>query len=281
MWQAIFFIKNTIFCVIGKLKKFTSLLSSYNETGEKKKLDDEEENYGGQEKDGTQEKEGQEIDFQLLALKDYWKKNFGKQNSYYFLYFISELLYLINVAAQYYFVDLLLNHMVYKDSWTVIKDAFDVGNTDLHSSFDFTFPVETLCELPIYDLTSHPVTSALTCVLTLNYLYRKIVFISWLLFIVLGILTWFNIFALILIVLTPRAIKNKILQMHYDIEKDDDIDVEFFFDQDFRVGDWFFLFKLKSNMDPVMMVQFKAFIFKNILGNHSLFWWKLHFFNFF
>lgn len=260
------------------MKNFTSLLSRYKEQKDKRNIfkdSDEEEQHLKKIviKDKEEEERGIEKDINgencihTVAIRWFWKQNFGQLNCYFFLYFISEILYFVNVAAQYYFVDFLLNHMLYQDAWALIKETFDIGDPHFDYYFRFTFPVVTMCELPMFDSNSNPIRSTLTCVLTLNYLYRKIVLISWILFSILGVLNCLNILFCIFIALGPKVLKSKILRSCYNIENNDD--VEQFFTQDMRSGDWFFLYMLKQNWDPVTEVQFRKFVLKECIENGS------------
>lgn len=185
--------------------------------------------------------EGKEI------IINYMNKNMGTHNGYAFRYLLCLVLNLINIIGQLYFMDYFLNG----EFSTYGLQVFKFINMEPETRFDpmsLVFPSMTKCTFNKYGPSGGIEYLDSLCVLPLNSLNEIIYIFLWYWFHLVVFFTAVSIVYHILIYLFPcnrsYVTEDELICIPFEnIEK---------FVEKIKMGDWFFLYQLSKNIDPIL-----------------------------
>jgi len=184
---------------------------------------------------------------------DHFKMNLGKNDFlfYAFKFFGCEVFNLINVVGQMFFVNRFLGY----EFTTYGKKVLDYTEEDAQMNrtdpMYLMFPRVTKCHMRTYGVSGSEETHDALCVLPLNVINEKIFIFLWFWFIIVATITAVSLVYRGLCFL-PQF-RNAIISIRVkivDTHKLNNITKEC------NIGDWFVLYQLYKNMDPLIYKDF-------------------------
>lgn len=174
-------------------------------------------------------------------------------NSYVFKYWFCEAFCFVNVVLQMFFVNKFLGGQFLTYGSDVVKFS-NMDQTERVDPMIFVFPRMTKCLFHKFGPSGNIERHDAFCLLPLNIVNEKIFILQWFWFIILaclfGILVLYRIALLVLPGLRPR-----VMHQHNKAVPLDTLEA---FTSKTSIGDWWILYVLSKNIDPL--------IYKDIMG---------------
>lgn len=188
---------------------------------------------------------------QLLV--DYFLTNRTKQNFYAIRFFICEALNFVNVVGQIYFMDLFLDG----EFTTYGRDVVKFTEMDPDQRVDpmsKVFPKVTKCTFHKYGPSGTVQKFDGLCVLPLNIVNEKIYVFLWFWFVILSVLTGIALVYRAFVLMGPqvRMFLLRTRSRHTSQEEIEKIAKKC------MIGDWFVLYQLGKNIDPLIYKEIVA-----------------------
>lgn len=181
------------------------------------------------------------------VLVDYLIRNAGRHTMYAIRYFIAEVLCLVNVIGQMYLMNRFLGGEFF-DYGTRVLAYSEMNQFERADPMVYVFPRMTKCRFhkfgPSGDITRHDAL----CILPLNIVNEKIYIFIWFWFIILAILSSIVILYRLFIIAFPRYRLN-ILRTRARLADPNNLRSIL---RIANIGDWYLLYTLAKNIDPVV-----------------------------
>jgi len=183
---------------------------------------------------------------QLELLLQYLTTNFKYHNNYFFYFVFCEILNFVNVIAQMYLVDSFLGG-------AFSSFGFDVLNyTEMDQEIRVdpmikVFPRMTKCTFHRYGSSGDVQRHDALCILPLNIINEKIYIFLWFWFIAVAIITGLILVYRMVIIFFPHM---RYVTLRSRARLTDRYHVRLVTDKA-KIGDWFLLYLLCKNIDPI------------------------------
>lgn len=180
-------------------------------------------------------------------LVEYFSSNLNRHNFYAFRFFVCEALNFINVIGQIYFVDFFLDGEFSTYGSDVLKFT-EMEPNDRIDPMARVFPKVTKCTFRKYGPTGTVQVFDGLCVLPLNIVNEKIYVFLWFWFIILSILSGISLVYRIAVVMGPK-LRHLLLRARSRLADSDEVEQVA---NKCNIGDWFLLYQLGKNIDPLI-----------------------------
>lgn len=185
-------------------------------------------------------------DEELELLVEYLKRNYGNHNTYMYYFTFCEALNFFNVCFQMYLVDAFLGGTFSTYGLDVLRYS-EMDQDDRFDPMIRIFPRMTKCTFHRYGSSGDVQRHDALCILPLNIINEKIYIFLWFWFVGLAILSG-GLLIYRLCVLMSDKFRDKILVQRARLSDRDDIIAVL---SNGSIGDWFLLYMLCKNMDPL------------------------------
>lgn len=202
---------------------------------------------------------------QLGLLVDYLKANLTFHNGYFYYFVFCEVLNFINVVSQMYIVDAFLGGAFSSYGLDVIR----YSETDQENRIDpmiRIFPRMTKCTFHRYGSSGDVQKHDALCILPLNIINEKIYIFLWFWFVIIAIVSGIILIYRMAIIFFPhlryRALRSRARftdRYHLSLILDNG-----------RIGDWFLLYLLCKNVDPMNFRELMRDLCRRINNDPSL-----------
>jgi len=171
----------------------------------------------------------------------------AKAHRIYFLRFVlCEILNLVNVVGQIFFVDLFLGGMFTSYGLKVVEQS-NLDPEERGDPMEYIFPKVAKCTFERFGPSGTIEVFDGLCVLPINIINEKIYIFLWFWFILLSMITGMWLIYRLLTVCS-RALRKAALRTRTNMTVDA-VTVDRITDR-VTIGDWFFLMQLGANLDP-------------------------------
>lgn len=194
---------------------------------------------------------------QKLAVINYIKDNLNMHSFYAYRFFLCEFLNVIVAIGQFYVTNYFLGSNFSTYGMDVVL-AMESDHTRIEDPMDRLFPKMTKCTFWKYGPSGSVQKFDGLCVLPLNIVNEKIYVFLWFWFIILSILSGFSLVYRALVVFAPKI---RLYLLRARTRLSSHTDIENIADK-CQIGDWFVLYQLGKNIDPL--------IYKEIIGDLAL-----------
>jgi hypothetical protein len=198
-------------------------------------------------------------------LAEYFVSNLHTHNVYAMHFFICEALNLINVVGQFYFMDYFLDGHFSTYGSDVIRFA-QMETEDRVDPMSRVFPKVTKCTFHSYGPSGSVQVYDGLCILPLNGLNEKIFVFLWFWFVFLSVLTGLNLLYRAVVILTPQ-VRMYLLRARSHSAPQDQIRA---IHRKCQIGDWFLLYQLSNNIDPLIYKDLMADLAKRLEGKETV-----------
>lgn len=181
------------------------------------------------------------------VLIDYLYHHLGQHRIYALKYFICEILCLVNVILQMYFMDWFFDGEFLTYGLDVIRNS-QKDQEDRIDPMVFVFPRMTKCTFHSYGSSGDVQRHDALCMLPLNVVNEKIYVFLWFWFYFLGVITSIVILYRLFIVVAVGW-RARFLHTRCRLSTSKDLDQ---ICRKGNIGDWFVLYMLGSNLDPIV-----------------------------
>lgn len=178
-------------------------------------------------------------------LLDYMTTNFHMHNMYALKYFFCELLNLVNVIFQMYFLDFFFDGEFSDYGLDVLAYA-NVEPENRVDAMNRVFPKITKCSFKQYGPSGTVQLLDNLCVLPLNVVNEKIYAYMWFWFKILAILNGVNVLYRLVILAVPR-LRLMLLKSSCHMTSNNELSIVV---DKCNFGDWFMLYQLSKNVNP-------------------------------
>merc|ERR1712004_154546 len=190
-------------------------------------------------------------DDRIKILVDYFSSNRNNHTFYAFKFFFCEVLNFINVLGQIYFMDFFLGGE-FTTYGTDVLAMTELSPEEREDPMARVFPKMTKCTFHKFGPSGTVQKFDGLCVLPLNIINEKIYVFLWFWFIILAVVTKLQMIYRLSVLALPclRATLLKVrarLVPHYKVS-----DIS----RRARLGDWFLLYQLGKNIDPLVFREF-------------------------
>lgn len=189
-------------------------------------------------------------------LVDYFSDNLNRHNFYAFRFFICEALNFINVVGQIYFMDFFLDGEFSTYGSDVVKFT-EMEPEERADPMSRVFPKVTKCTFHKYGPSGSVQKFDGLCVLPLNIVNEKIYVFLWFWFISLSIVSGVSLAYRVAVLFWPKV---RLYLLRARSRLSDHRDIENIAEK-CQIGDWFVLYQLGKNIDPL--------IYKEVIGDLS------------
>uniref|UniRef100_A0A2P2HW92 Innexin n=1 Tax=Hirondellea gigas TaxID=1518452 RepID=A0A2P2HW92_9CRUS len=200
-----------------------------------------------------------EVDGRKQIVIEYIITHIRMHNSYVYKYWFCELFCFVNIILQMFFVDKFLGNQFLTYGTDVVKYS-NMDQTERVDPMIFVFPRMTKCLFHKFGPSGNIVRHDAFCLLPLNILNEKIFILQWFWFIILaslfGILIIYRLALLLLPGLRPRV-------MHQH-NRAVPIEALQAFTSKTSIGDWWILYVLSKNIDPLIYRDIMSRLAKEI-----------------
>ncbi|XP_065209665.1 innexin inx2 [Planococcus citri] len=201
----------------------------------------------------------------IRLLLDYFQTNLHCQNFYAIRFMICEVLNFVNVVAQIYFVDYFLDGEFSTYGSDVLKFT-ELEPEERADPMARVFPKVTKCTFHKYGPSGSVQKFDGLCVLPLNIVNEKIYVFLWFWFILLTVLTGLCIIYRAAIVMSP-ALRLYLLRARSRLSSQKDVQI---IADKFQLGDWFILYQLGKNIDPLIFKELVSSLANKLNGKESV-----------
>jgi innexin len=180
-------------------------------------------------------------------LVEYFSENLNRHNFYAFRFFICEALNFINVLGQIYFMDFFLDGEFSTYGSDVVRFT-EMEPEERGDPMARVFPKVTKCTFHKYGPSGSVQKFDGLCVLPLNIVNEKIYVFLWFWFYILTILSGISLLYRAAVVVWPK-VRLYLLRTRSRLSDHDDVEQ---IAQKCQIGDWFVLYQLGKNIDPLI-----------------------------
>lgn len=184
---------------------------------------------------------------------DYVVKHIKMHNGYVFKYFFCEFLCFVNVICQMYFVNAFLGNEFLEYGTQVLE----YSNTNQEERVDpmiKVFPRMTKCTFHKFGPSGSIERHDAFCLLPLNILNEKIFILQWFWFIIIAVLLGVVVLYRLVLIFVPN-LRPRVMHQHNRAVPYEVLEA---FSNKTSIGDWWILYVLSKNIDPL--------IYKDIMG---------------
>ncbi|XP_046984394.1 innexin inx2 [Schistocerca americana] len=194
-------------------------------------------------------------------LVDYFATNLHTQNFYAYRFFICEALNFVNVVGQIYFMDLFLDGEFTTYGSDVVRFT-EMEPEERSDPMSRVFPKVTKCTFHKYGPSGSVQTFDGLCVLPLNIVNEKIYVFLWFWFVILSVLTGIGLVYRLATAMGPQM-RMYLLRARSRLAPQDQIET---ISNKCQIGDWFVLYQLGKNIDPLIYKELVADLAKKLEG---------------
>jgi len=198
-------------------------------------------------------------------LVDYFVSNLHNHNFYAFRFFVCELLNFINVVGQIYFMDMFLGGEFTTYGVDVIQFT-ELEPEDRPDPMAKVFPKVTKCTFHKYGPSGTVQRIDGLCVLPLNIVNEKIYVFLWFWFVILSVITGVALLYRIAVVFGPQ-VRMYLLRARSRLAPRDHVET---IARKCQIGDWFVLYQLGKNMDPLIYKELMSDLSKKFEGKEAV-----------
>lgn len=198
-------------------------------------------------------------------LVDYFFSNLHSQNFYAYRFFLCELLNFINVVGQIYFMDFFLDGEFTTYGSDVVKFT-EMEPEERIDPMSKVFPKVTKCTFHKYGASGTVQKFDGLCVLPLNIVNEKIYVFLWFWFIILAILSGLSLAYRAAVIIGPK-LRLVLLRARSRLSPHDQIKI---IASKCQIGDWFVLYQLGKNIDPLVYKQLVADLATKLQGKENV-----------
>ena len=195
----------------------------------------------------------------IKLLVEYFTTNKHNHNVYALKFFFCEILNFVNVFGQIYFTDLFLDGAF----TTYGTDVLAMSETDALDGVDpmsRIFPKMAKCTFHKFGPSGTVEKFDGLCVLPLNIINEKIYIFLWFWFIILCCVTGIQILYKVVIMALP-SLREVLLKTRGRLVPSFETEAV---SRKCQLGDWFILYQLAKNMDPLIYRQFMDEMYKHL-----------------
>lgn len=198
-------------------------------------------------------------------LVDYFTTNLHTQNFYAFRFFLCEILNFVNVVGQIYFMDFFLDGEFTTYGSDVVKFT-EMEPEDRIDPMSRVFPKVTKCTFHKYGPSGGVQKFDGLCVLPLNIVNEKIYVFLWFWFIILAILSGLSLAYRAAVVAGPK-LRLILLRARTRLSPPTQVET---IARKCQIGDWFVLYQLGKNIDPLVYKELVAELADKLDGKGSV-----------
>ncbi|XP_025412910.1 innexin inx2-like [Sipha flava] len=198
-------------------------------------------------------------------LIDYFATNLHTQNFYAIQFFLCELLNLVNVIAQIFFMDYFLDGEFSTYGSDILKFT-EMEFEDRDDPMARVFPKVTKCTFHKYGPSGSIQKLDGLCVLPLNIVNEKIYVFLWFWFLFVAVLSVLNLVYRTAIMVIPKF-RLLLLKVRSRLVPQDEVEI---ISKKFQIGDWFVLYQLRKNIDPLIFKELISDLAKKLDGKESV-----------
>jgi len=192
-------------------------------------------------------------------LVDYFTSNRHNHQFYAFRFFLCELLNFINVLGQIYLMDVFLGG----EFSTYGMDVVQMTELDPDNRIDpmsKVFPKTTKCEFHKFGSSGTVEKLDALCVLPLNIINEKIYVFLWFWFITVSIITGIQVVYRVMVLASPK-LREMLLKVRSRLTPQHQVE---HLCEKFKIGDWFLLYQLGKNIDPLIFKEFISELYRSM-----------------
>lgn len=201
----------------------------------------------------------------MKLLVDYFTSNLHTQNFYAWRFFLCEVLNFINVVAQIYFMDFFLDGEFTTYGSDVVKFT-EMEPEEREDPMARVFPKVTKCTFHKYGPSGSVQKFDGLCVLPLNIVNEKIYVFLWFWFIILTFLSGLSLVYRAAVVCGPQ-LRLYLLRARSRLSPQNHIET---IAKNCYLGDWFVLYQLGKNIDPLIFKELIADLAKKFEGKETV-----------
>lgn len=198
-------------------------------------------------------------------LVDYFTSNLHQQNFYAFRFFLCEVINFINVIGQIYFMDLFLGGEFTTYGADVVRFT-ELEPEERADPMAKVFPKVTKCTFHKYGASGTVEKIDGLCVLPLNIVNEKIMVFIWFWFVILAVLSGLSILYRFATV-ASEGVRLYLLRARSRLAHPDDVES---INRKCQIGDWFVLYQIGKNMDPLIFKEFMKDLAKKLEGKDTV-----------
>lgn len=187
----------------------------------------------------------------INLLVDYFTINRNNHEFYALKFFFCEIMNLINIIGQIYFMDFFLGGE-FTQYGTEVLAMTELEPEDRVDPMARIFPKMTKCTFHKFGPSGTVEKFDGLCVLPLNIINEKIYVFLWFWFIIMSVITAFQIIYRFITVFVPR-IRELLLRGRSRLSSPHQIET---ICRKQKLGDWFLLYQLGKNIDPLIFREF-------------------------
>jgi len=195
----------------------------------------------------------------IKILVDYFSSNRNNHTFYAIKFFGCEVLNFVNVLGQIYFMDFFLGGE-FTTYGTDVLAMTELNQEEREDPMARVFPKMTKCTFHKFGPSGTVEKFDGLCVLPLNIINEKIYVFLWFWFIILTVITGMQVIYRFIVLAVPRLreilLKSRSrLTMMYKVES---------VCRRQGMGDWFLLYQLGKNIDPLIFKEFIGELYKRV-----------------
>jgi len=190
----------------------------------------------------------------LEDLINYLWETKGTHNMYAFKYLFCDLLNVVNVIGQIYFINFFLGG-VFMTYGTEVIDFMNMDDANRTDPMMKVFPRVTKCTFHHYGPSGTVNKKDALCILGLNIINEKIYVTLWFWLVILACLTAIYLIYVVAILAVP-ALRNGMVSRKGRDREHKDHAYHLVTNASVGVGDWFMIFLVSRNMDSTMYNMF-------------------------
>jgi len=196
---------------------------------------------------------------------DYFVSNIKNHNFYAFRFFFCEILNFINVVGQIFFMDMFLGYefTTYGSEVLAFTERDPLNRVDPMAK---VFPKVTKCTFNKYGPGGNIIPYDGLCVLPLNIVNEKIYVFLWFWFIIVAVVSGVSLIYRILTIFGSQ-IRMYLLRAKSRLSDPRQIDT---ISQKCQIGDWFVLYQLGKNMDPLIYRELITELARKLEGRDTV-----------
>jgi len=198
-------------------------------------------------------------------LIDYFATNLHTQNFYAIRFFLCEFLNFVNVIAQIFFMDYFLDGEFSTYGSDVLRFT-EMEPEDRADPMARVFPKVTKCTFHKYGPSGSIQKLDGLCVLPLNIVNEKIYVFLWFWFLFVAVLSGLNLVYRTAVVVMPKF-RLLLLRARSRLAPQDEVET---ITKKCQIGDWFILYQLGKNIDPLIFKELVSDLAKKLDGKESV-----------
>lgn len=197
-------------------------------------------------------------------LVDYFVMNLHTQNFYAYRLIICEVLNLINVIGQMLFIDFFLDGEFSTYGREVVRFT-EMEPEDRVDPMSRVFPKVTKCTFRKYGPSGSIQPFDGLCVLPLNIVNEKIYVFLWFWFVILSVITSLSLIYRAAVLFSPQ-VREALLRARSRLAPHDQVKA---IARKCQLGDWFVLYQLGANIDPLIYKEVVADLAERLEGKET------------